>query len=112
MKVRSFSRVTSALALVACVATAWAADPLPRAKPESLGFSSKALERIDRFYADEIARDRIPGAVVAIAREGKLVYYKSHGYQDKAAGSAMKNDAIFNLASMTKVLSVVTALTL
>ena len=112
MKVRSFSRVTSALALVACVATAWAADPLPRAKPESLGFSSKALERIDRFYADEIARDRIPGAVIAIARDGKLAYYKALGYQDKAANVPLKTDAIFSLASMTKVLAVVTALTL
>lgn len=92
--------------------TVLAADPLPRTDPAKAGFSAAGLQRIDRFYADEISRDRIPGAVVAIAREGKLVYYKSHGYQDKTAGAAMKSDAIFNLASMTKVLSVVTALTL
>ncbi len=91
---------------------AGAADPLPRIDPAKAGFSAKALQRIDRFYADEIARDRIPGAVVAIAREGKLVYYKAIGYQDKAAGTPLKTDAIFNLASMTKVLTVVSALTL
>jgi len=91
---------------------AGAADPLPRITPAKAGFSAAALERIDRFYADEIARDRIPGAIVAIARDGKLVYYKAMGYQDKAAGTPLKTDAIFNLASMTKVLAVVSALTL
>lgn len=87
-------------------------DPLPRADPAQLGFSSTGLARIDRFFADEIARDRIPGAVVAIARKGKLAYYKAIGYQDKAAGVPMRTDAIFNLASMTKPMAVVAALTL
>jgi CubicO group peptidase (beta-lactamase class C family) len=89
-----------------------ATDPLPRSAPAKVGFSAAGLERIDRFYADEISRDRIPGAVVAIARDGKLAYYKAIGYQDKAAGTPLKTDALFNLASMTKVLTVVTALTL
>jgi CubicO group peptidase (beta-lactamase class C family) len=92
--------------------TAHAADPLPTVAPAKAGFSAAGLERIDRFYADEIAKDRVPGAVVAISREGKLVYYKAFGYQDKAAGTPLKTDAIFNLASMTKVLTVVSALTL
>ena len=105
------SYVLSVSFLFACHA-AGAADPLPRSAPATAGFSAAALERIDRFYADEIAKDRIPGAVVAIAREGKLVYYKALGYQDKNAGTLLKTDAIFNLASMTKVLTVVSALTL
>jgi len=91
---------------------AFAADPLPRVDPGKARFSAAALERIDRFFADEIARDRIPGAVVAIAREGKLVYYKAIGFHDKAAGVPLTTDAIFNLASMTKVMTVVGALTL
>ena len=110
-----FARAIPALlipALLLAASTVRAADPLPRAAPEAAGFSTAALERIDRFYADEVARDRIPGAVVAIAREGKLVYYKALGYQDKAAGTTMPLDAMFNLASMTKVLAVVSALTL
>ena len=111
---RSLVSVVALLSLSFLVAPglARAVDPLPRAAPAKAGFSAAGLQRIDRFYADEIARDRIPGAVVAIAREGKLVYYKAIGYQDKAAGTPMKTDAIFNLASMTKVLAVVTALTL
>ena len=91
---------------------AYAADPLPRVDPGKARFSAESLARIDQFFADEIARDRIPGAVVAIAREGKLVYYKAIGFHDKAAGVPLRIDAIFNLASMTKVMAVVGALTL
>lgn len=101
-----------AVATTAFAATAHAADPLPRVDPARAGFSAAALARIDRFYADEISRDRIPGAVVAVARGGKLAYYKAIGYQDKAAGTPLATDAIFNLASMTKVMTVVGALTL
>ena len=100
----------AALAALACLATQ--AQPLPTAAPESVGMSSQRLARIDTFFKSEMERDRVPGAVVAIAREGKLVYYKAIGYQDKAAGTPLKTDAIFNLASMTKVLTVVSALTL
>jgi CubicO group peptidase (beta-lactamase class C family) len=89
-----------------------AADPLPRIDPAQAGFSANSLQRIDRFFADEISRDRIPGVVVAVAREGKLVYYKAIGFQDKAANQPMKTDAIFGLASMTKPMVVVGALTL
>lgn len=87
-------------------------DPLPVIAPEKAGFSSAALQRIDTFFQDEIARDRIPGAVVAIARDGRLVYYKALGYQDKAKAVTMRTDAIFQLASMTKVMVIVGALTL
>lgn len=89
-----------------------AADPLPRIDPAKAGFSAAGLERIDRFFADEVSRDRIPGAVVAIARQGRLVYYKALGYQDKGSNLPMKTDAIFALASMTKPMVVVGALTL
>ncbi|HET9650997.1 MAG TPA: serine hydrolase domain-containing protein, partial [Usitatibacter sp.] len=89
-----------------------AAEPLPPAAPESAGFSAEGLARIYRFFEREIAANRVPGAVVAIARDGKLVYYKAHGYLDKAIGEKMPLDAIFNLASMTKPMAVVGGLTL
>lgn len=91
---------------------ACAAEPLPRVDPAAVGFSAAGLARIDRFFESEIAADRIPGAVVAIARDGKLAYYKAIGYQDKAASVPLSTNAIFNLASMTKPMAVVAALTL
>ena len=79
-----------------------AQDPLPRSRPESLGFSSERLDRIGQVLRADIDNGRMPGAVIAIARKGRLVYYESFGYLDKAAGVPMPKDAIFAIASMTK----------
>jgi CubicO group peptidase (beta-lactamase class C family) len=91
---------------------AFAADPLPRAKPEQVGMSSERLGRIGEALRADVEKGRLPGAVVAVARKGKLVYYQSFGYLDKDAGTKMHNDAIFSIASMTKPIVAVGALTL
>lgn len=90
------------LMLALCASAAALAQPLPSIAPEKAGFSREGLARIDRFFAHEVEANRIPGAVVAIARDGKLVYYRAFGFLDKAAGKPMPLDAIFSLASMTK----------
>src|SRR5712692_7921837 len=86
--------------------------PLPRGKPEEAGMSSARLGDIAKTLNADIARGRIPGAVVAIARRGKLVYFEAFGYRDKAAGVPMTTDTIFNIASMTKPMTAVAALQL
>src|SRR5258706_5460524 len=103
--------VSFSIALFA-FASAFAADPLPRATPESVGMSSQRLARIDQALAAEIEKGRMPGAVVAVARRGKLVYYKAFGWLDKDAGTKMTTDAIFSIASMTKPMVAAGALTL
>ena len=87
------------------------AQPLPLATAQSQGVSADGVKRIDTFFADEIANNRMPGAVLAVAKNGKLVIYKSYGYLNKATNTPMPLDAIFNLASMTKVMAAVGALT-
>jgi CubicO group peptidase (beta-lactamase class C family) len=87
-------------------------DPLPRAKPEEVGLSSDRLGEIARRLNADIEAGRIPGAVVMIARKGKLAYYETFGYRDKAANAAMTKDTIFNIASMTKPMVAVAALQL
>ncbi len=86
--------------------------PLPTAAPESAGLSAERLKNIDAFFADEIERKRVPGAVVAIARNGKLVYFKAFGQADPVKGIPMATDTIFQLASMTKIQAAVGALSL
>ena len=99
-------------ALASIICTAALAGPLPEAKPEEAGFSSQGLARMDDFFAAEIAAKRVPGAVVAIAREGRLVHFKAYGQLDPAKGTAMPLDAVFALASMTKPMTAVAGLTL
>jgi CubicO group peptidase (beta-lactamase class C family) len=87
-------------------------DPLPRAKPEDVGMSSQRLAEIGKALEADVARGQLPGAVLAVARHGKLVYFEAFGYRDKAANAAMTTDAIFNIASMTKPMVAVAALQL
>lgn len=108
---------TLSLALAALMATAsagvtQAATPLPVAAPAQAGFSADRLQRLDAFFAREIAAKRVPGAVVAIARDGKLVHYKAYGQRDPVSGSPMTVDSVFALASMTKIFTSVAALQL
>lgn len=105
-------RWPSVLALVLALGPTASADPVPRARPEAVGMSSQRLERLGQALRREIDEGRLPGAVVAVARKGKLVYYEAFGFLDKAAGIAMPKDAIFNIASMTKPLTAVGALIL
>jgi len=92
-------------------ARAGAAD-LPTAKPEQVGLSSERLDRMTQVLRVDVERGRIPGAVVLVARKGRVAYLESVGFRDKTAGTPMTPDAIFRIASMTKPLVTVAALSL
>ena len=85
---------------------------MPTAKPESVGLSSARLERLAQAIRRDVEQGRMPGAVVAISRRGKLVYHEAFGFVDKAANTPMPKDAIFALASMTKPMAAVATLML
>lgn len=87
-------------------------DPLPRGKAEDVGMSTERLAEIATRLNADIAAGRIPGAVIAIARRGKLVTFEAFGFRDKQAGVAMTTDTIFNIASMTKPMAALAALQL
>ena len=48
------------------------------------------MQLIAKTVNAEIARDQLPGAVLAIARRGKLVYVETFGYRDKAAAQVSR----------------------
>src|SRR5580765_2831006 len=88
------------------------ADGLPVAKPEQVGLSSERLARIGAVLRADVERGRIPGAVVLVARKGRIAYLEGVGFLDKTAGAPMSPEAIFRLASMTKPMVTVAAMTL
>ncbi|HTY21554.1 MAG TPA: serine hydrolase domain-containing protein [Desulfomonilaceae bacterium] len=71
-------------------------------KPESVGLSSERIQRIGNVMKQEVAKGAFPGAVVLIARDGKVVYFDSYGYLDGKKEKPMPKDAIFSIASMSK----------
>jgi len=94
--------------VLAAASTAWAQSLAPAA-PEEVGLSAQRLERIGQVFRQEIDQGKLPGVVLAIARNGRLAYLESFGLRDKAAGAPMPKDAIFRIYSMTKPLASVAA---
>ena len=74
--------------------------------------SSERLSRVDALFESYIADGRMAGAVVAIARNGKLAHFRALGRMDMAKDQPMREDAIFRLASMTKPITSVAVMML
>ena len=106
------TQATCYAANAAETSTSKLASPLPTEKPENVGMSSERLKKITAYFNKEVADGRLPGGVIAIARQGKLVFYESFGVQSPLTKAPMKNDAIFRMYSMTKPLVSVVAMQL
>jgi CubicO group peptidase (beta-lactamase class C family) len=79
---------------------------------EEAGFSSERLKRIDTLLQGYVNRERVNGVVAMLVRDGKIAYYKGFGYDDVAAKTPMKRDAIFRIASQTKAITSVAVMML
>lgn len=106
----NLSRRLAAAAIAALVATAPApvlAQRAPAAlaqagSPESLGFSSDRLKRLDAAMAKAVADGRVAGVSTLLMRHDKVVAFDTHGYADLASQRALEKDAIYRIYSMTK----------
>src|SRR5213592_3996028 len=107
-----FNRSGAALAGFVLAFCAWSlgAQPLPVAKPEQVGMSAPRLAKIGEALRREVADGSFRGAVVMVARKGKLVYQDAVGMQTVSA--KMTPEAIFRIYSMTKPLVSVAAMML
>ncbi|MDE0102664.1 MAG: serine hydrolase [Bryobacterales bacterium] len=81
-----------------------AAQDLVPGVPESVGMSKERLKRIDNAMHEYVSDGRLAGAVVLIARRGRVVYHKAFGARDMESDSPMRKKAIFRIASQTKAL--------
>jgi CubicO group peptidase (beta-lactamase class C family) len=106
------------IAIALCLSGAAFADELTTSgDAKSLGFSAARLARIAPWYQARFdsfpsSEGLVPGAVVAIARGGKLAYLQAIGFQDRAKTIPMKTDSIFWIASMSKPVTSVAAMML
>ncbi|WP_183192654.1 serine hydrolase domain-containing protein [Brevibacillus fluminis] len=56
----------------------------------------------EEYAQNLLIKSKTPGAIVALAKEGELVYYQTFGYSNVENKTAMKLDTVFGLASVTK----------
>ena len=83
---------------------------LPSAAPAEVGMGR--LDRLTSMFKADTDAKRLPGAVVMIARNGRVVYHQAFGLRDPATGAPMREDSIFRMYSMTKPITGVAVLML
>ncbi|WP_163995665.1 serine hydrolase domain-containing protein [Pyxidicoccus caerfyrddinensis] len=73
----------------------------------------RALERrVDAILAEEMRRQELPGAIVAVVRGGTVVVKKGYGEKRRGGGERPDSATVFHIGSLSKALAAVGALTL
>jgi len=107
MTVRNVRLSVALVVLLAQTATA----QLPQTTPPSTGMSAERLARIDQVISESIERKELPGAVVLVARHGRIVWRKAYGARAvEPQREGMTTDTIFDLASLTKIVATATSI--
>ena len=75
--------------------------------PHNQGFDIKKLNKIDSIVHFAINKKMTPGAQILVARNGEVVYNKSFGNKTYDSSDKIKWNDIYDLASLTKILSTV-----
>jgi hypothetical protein len=105
MKTFSFPRrLLCVITLVGALPWSVSAADLPTAPPASKGMVAERFARIRPVIQAEIDAQRMPGAVLLVARQGAVVHAEAIGLQDPASGKPLKRDSVFRAYSMTKPL--------
>ncbi|MEP6615632.1 MAG: glycoside hydrolase family 3 N-terminal domain-containing protein [Ginsengibacter sp.] len=76
---------------------------LPTADPPDVGFDAVKLNLVDSIIADAIEKKAMPGAVVLVAKGGKIAYQKAFGHFDYDSAEHVTTETIYDLASVTKI---------
>lgn len=98
--------------LACLIATAAPAAELERGKPADVGMSAERLERLTAALQGYVDDGALAGSVTLVARRGQIVYFETFGNRDREAGSPMREDSIFRIASQSKAIISVAAMTL
>jgi CubicO group peptidase (beta-lactamase class C family) len=97
---RAFAGV---LAIIGIAVNSAFGQGLPQVeKPEEVGLSSARLARLTDRMKTGVQNGEMPGAVVVVARRGKIAYFETFGLRNPETKTPMTRDAIFRIASMTK----------
>lgn len=71
----------------------------------SAGQVEAALAKLDRLIEDAMARTGVPGAAVAVVYNDAVVYERAFGVREVGKSDAVTPETVFQLASMSKSIS-------
>ena len=67
------------------------------AKPGDVGMSESVLKAATSLYSEAVARGDILGAVLLVARQGKVVLYEATGVRDQERNLLLEKDTPFQI---------------
>ncbi len=109
---KAYAIFAATLALVLCSCTPsnsasqtqTGSNKLERVKPSEVGMDEARLAKVDDIINASIEKKEIPGAVLAVVRDGKMAYIKTYGNKSVYPETVpMTEDVVFDLASCSKV---------
>ncbi len=100
-----FVILTIAVATNSQTGSAYKSSPLQETTPANAGMSAERVDRIDAMCKESVNEGDVPGMVVLVARDGKIVLHKAYGMADNELGRKMKKDDIFRIASQSKAIT-------
>jgi CubicO group peptidase (beta-lactamase class C family) len=86
------------------------ASRLGYASPLDVGIHPDTLLKMEEIIQSALRQKAMPGCQVLVARRGKVVWHQSYGYHTYQKKRAVQEDDIYDLASITKMVSVTAAL--
>src|ERR1051325_10964171 len=102
--------VGSVIAVALLIAQSASAQ-LPASPPAAQGISAERLAHMDSVINASVEKKELPGAVVLVARHGKIVWRKAYGSRAiEPQREPMTLDTIFDLASLTKIVATTTSI--
>ena len=106
----AMTRALLGFALLGLAVTAYSQE-LRTGSPESVGMSSERLERLSDTLQAYVDRGQLAGSVTLVARRGRIAYFEAFGRRDREANAPMRPDTIFRIASQSKAIVSVAAMT-
>lgn len=81
-------------------------------RPEASSLRTDSLFRIDRIMHEAIADSIFPGGIVAVMKNGALVWQEAYGYHDYSKTRAVRHTDVYDLASISKIMATTSAVML
>ena len=100
--VRTFQSLVILLLCVSFSAAQARNVNVPEAKPETVGFSSERLKRLDAGMKAIVDNKQLAGVATMVARHGQVVQSMVYGQQDIQSNTPLQKDTIVRIYSMTK----------
>src|SRR5262245_12494932 len=111
---RSITSVIGLATLVALLQPLDGQEPFrqPVTSMPATGKAAALLKSVDTAAATMAHRHGIPGAALAIAKDGKLVFARGYGWANLTTGDLVQPETLFGVASLSKTLTAVAVLKL